>query len=127
MKLLKSANLFAPEPLGVTDLLVAGEQIRWIGLHEGAAPFGIEVRDLGGRTVIPGIIDCHVHVTGGGGESGPASRVPRIQVADITRAGVTTVIGLLGTDDTTRWTSELVAVTRGLPKNSIQPTASRCN
>ncbi|MCH3907081.1 MAG: amidohydrolase family protein [Sphaerochaeta sp.] len=36
---------------------------------------GLQVIDLEGRDVIPGLIDQHVHIIGGGGEDGPESRV----------------------------------------------------
>ena len=49
-----------------------------------------------GKTVLPGFIDPHVHILGGGGEGGPATRAPEIAVEDIVAAGVTTVIGCLG-------------------------------
>src|SRR5438874_9606371 len=65
--------------------------------------------ELGGRRVIPGLIDGHVHVTGGGGEAGLASRVPAITLGALGGAGITTVVGLLGTDGTTRTIAELVA------------------
>jgi beta-aspartyl-dipeptidase (metallo-type) len=64
--------------------------------------------------VIPGLIDCHVHLTGGGGEAGMHTRVPPLQLSRLTSGGVTTAIGLLGTDDTVRTTAELVATARGL-------------
>ena len=38
-----------------------------------AAP-EIEVYDINGAAVCPGIVDTHVHITGGGGEQGPVSR-----------------------------------------------------
>lgn len=70
--------------------------------------------DLGGRRLVPGFIDGHAHVTGGGGESGFGSRVPPVPLGEFTRAGVTSVVGLLGTDDTTRDTRSLLAQTRAL-------------
>jgi beta-aspartyl-dipeptidase (metallo-type) len=72
------------------------------------------VVDLAGARLIPGLIDSHVHVTGGGGESGPASRVPSVLLSALTRGGVTSVVGLLGTDGTTRNVASLVATTLGL-------------
>ena len=55
------------------------------------APRGVptEVLELGGARVIPGLIDAHVHLAGGGGESGPASRVPRLHLQSLSLAGVT--------------------------------------
>ena len=55
-----------------------------------------------------------MHLTGGGGESGPASRVPRLGVSRLTRAGITSCVGVLGTDGTTRTMRDLVATTLGL-------------
>ena len=53
-------------------------------------------------------------MTGGGGESGPASRVPRVALSALTRAGITSCVGVLGTDGTTRNVASLVAATLAL-------------
>ena len=115
MQLLRNADLYDPQPKGRASLLIGGERILWIGDElELPASLGATVRDLEGRRVIPGLIDCHVHLTGGGGEAGMHTRVPPLQLSRLTGGGVTTAIGLLGTDDTVRSTAELVATARGL-------------
>src|SRR5215210_1688502 len=114
--LLRNADLYAPQPQGLKHLLVAGETIVWVGetAPSFTAAHGVEEHDLGGRRVIPGLVDCHVHLTGGGGEAGPHTRVPPLALSRLTAAGVTTAIGVLGTDDTVRSTAELVTTARGL-------------
>ncbi len=121
IQLLRNLDIFAPEPLGVNHLLVAGEQIVWLGpkLPELPGALDVETIDFEGRRAIPGLMDGHVHVTGGGGESGPGSRVPPLGVGDLTGGGITTVVGLLGTDDTTRDTASLLATTRGLASEGV--------
>ncbi len=116
MILLRNADVYAPEPLGVRQLLIAGERVVWLGRDLPPLPpaLGVEEYDLDRRRVIPGLIDGHVHLTGGGGEAGPHTRVPPLALSALTRAGVTTAVGVLGTDDATRTTAELVATTRGL-------------
>jgi len=116
LHLLLNANLFDPEPRGRVHLLLAGEQVVWVGRDVPALPKAIEVeqRDLGGRRVVPGLVDMHVHLTGGGGEAGPHTRVPAIALSRLTTGGVTTAIGVLGTDDIVRTPAELVTVARGL-------------
>jgi len=114
--LLRNADVYAPEPLGIRHLLIAGERFVWLGRDLPPLPpaLGVEEHDLDRRRVIPGLIDGHVHFTGGGGEAGPHTRVPPLALSALTRAGVTTAVGVLGTDDATRTTAELVATTRGL-------------
>jgi beta-aspartyl-dipeptidase (metallo-type) len=116
IELLRNAELYDPEPRGRRHLLVAGERIVWIGTAVPALDKSLRVseRDLGGRRVIPGLIDGHVHLTGGGGEAGPHTRVPPVPLSRLTAGGVTTAIGVLGTDDVIRTTAELVTVARGL-------------
>lgn len=116
MLLLRNATVFAPESLGIQHLLVGGEQILWMGpaLPELPDELGVESIDLGGRRLIPGLVDGHAHLTGGGGEAGPATRVPAPALSHYTRGGVTSVVGVLGTDDVTRSTADLVAAARGL-------------
>ena len=116
MLLLRHATVFAPDALGLQDLLIGGEQILWMGASVGALPSSLGVRelDLEGRVVIPGLVDGHAHLTGGGGEAGPQSRVPAPPLSQYTGAGVTTAIGVLGTDDVTRSTAELVVTARAL-------------
>ncbi len=68
---------------------------------------------------MPGFIDSHVHILGGGGEGGPATRAPEIALEDIVSSGITTVIGCLGTDGTTRHMQSLLAKARGLDTEGI--------
>jgi beta-aspartyl-dipeptidase (metallo-type) len=114
--LLRNAELYDPAPRGRRHLLVAGETVLWVGRDVPALDRALEVAelDLGGRRVIPGLIDGHVHLTGGGGEAGPETRVPPVALSRLTLGGVTTAVGVLGTDDTVRTTAELVTVARGL-------------
>ena len=134
LTLLKNAVAFAPEPLGRVDLLVGGpaaggrilavRPAGTVGALGKVGAFGkvgevgevgeVEEVDLFGARVIPGLIDCHVHATGGGGESGPASRVPPILLSSLTTAGVTSCVGVLGTDVTTRTMRDLVGRILGL-------------
>lgn len=123
--LLRNAELYAPEALGRRQLLLGGGRVLWIGGEHEAAPSGLplEVVDLQGGRVIPGLIDGHVHVTGGGGEGGFASRVPALPLSRYTLGGVTTVIGLLGTDDVARSTRELVAGVMALREEGLSAWA----
>jgi beta-aspartyl-dipeptidase (metallo-type) len=124
LTLLRNAELFAPSPLGRRDVLLAGGRIAAIS-DAGAAleplppQLGAEVHDCAGKRVIPGLIDAHVHVTGGGGEGGFTSRVPPLSLSEFSRAGVTSVVGLLGTDGTTRTMRELVARTYALREEGL--------
>jgi beta-aspartyl-dipeptidase (metallo-type) len=59
-------------------------------------------------------VDGHAHLSGGGGEAGPHTKVPPPFLGRYTAAGVTSVVGVLGTDDTTRTTAELVTAANGL-------------
>lgn len=121
LHLLLNADLYAPEPQGHRHILVAADRIAWIGTERPDVPasVGVEVTDLEGRKVIPGLIDCHVHITGGGGEAGHDTRVAPIAPSHFTRNGVTTVIGLLGTDDVIRTPAEVVVTTLGLRASGL--------
>ncbi len=119
--LIRNAELYDPLPRGRRDLLVAGGSIVWAGAALDALPAGpvVEEIDLGGHRVIPGLVDCHAHITGGGGEAGPHSRVPPVELSRFTGAGITTVVGVLGTDDLVRTPAELVVAARGLTAEGI--------
>ena len=114
--LLKSGEVYAPEAVGVQDVLLAGNRIAAMGSDLGAGPtnWPVEVVDCSGKIVMPGLIDLHTHMTGGGGEAGASTKVPAPYLSSFTTAGVTTAVGLLGTDGTTRSISELLAAARGL-------------
>ncbi len=111
LKLIKNARVFAPADLGVNHLLIAADRIVWLGpdLDDLGLIRPAEVMDLEGQRLIPGLVDGHAHLTGGGGEAGFGSRVPPVPPPHFLDAGITTVVGVLGTDDTTRDTRSLVA------------------
>ena len=114
--LIRGGQVFAPEPLGTKDVLLAGGVIEAV-TDPGRLKIGglePEVVDAAGKSVLPGLIDPHVHILGGGGEGGPATRAPEIRVEDIVASGVTTVIGCLGTDGVTRHMTSLLAKARAL-------------
>ena len=101
--LIRNAFVHSPEPLGLRDIFIAGED-RGSGEPGALRLEGLPVDEVDavGRLVLPGFIDGHVHILGGGGEGGPATRAPEINIEEIAACGVTTVIGCLGTDSVTR-------------------------
>lgn len=118
---LQNANLYDPEPKGLQNILIAAGKIIALQSEPIDLPASLEIDriDLQGAIVTPGFIDGHAHVTGGGGEAGFATQVPPVAMSDFTSAGVTTVVGLLGTDDTTRSVENLVARTYGLREEGM--------
>ncbi|MEC9488469.1 MAG: beta-aspartyl-peptidase, partial [Halanaerobium sp.] len=107
--------------LGRKDILLAGKRIALIAdsipVPEGLGE--VTVIEADGKWVVPGFIDCHVHIIGGGGEGGFHTRTPEIQLSQLTTCGITTVIGLLGTDATTRHMTSLLAKARALDEEGI--------
>lgn len=118
-KILKNAQVFAPENLGKKDVLVVNDTIVAIEDALPALPFETEVIDLAGLSLVPGFVDQHVHITGGGGEGGFATRVPEVMLSELTRHGITSVVGVSGTDDVTRSMPALLAKARGLEEEGI--------
>lgn len=121
MWLLDNLELYAPERVGPRSILVGGSKILQVLKPGAPVPEGwaVERVDCGGLRVVPGFVDSHVHITGGGGESGARSKVPALPLSRYTQNGVTSVVGLLGTDDTTRSTAELLARARGLREEGL--------
>ena len=103
LTLFKNAQTYSPHFLGKNDVLVGGKTILLIKDKIGF-PKDLEVNivECEGLSLIPGLIDSHVHITGGGGEGGPKSRMPELTIEMMVEGGVTTVIGCLGTDGITR-------------------------
>jgi beta-aspartyl-dipeptidase (metallo-type) len=112
--LVKNAQVFGPEPMGIQDLLVVAGKIVLIGKGLEKPPWVKEVLDGEERPLVPGLIDLHVHLLGGGGEAGPASRLPEVTFEELVAAGITTCVGCLGTDDVTRHLEDLLAKARAL-------------
>ena len=120
MYLIKKVHIYAPEDQGTQDVLVGGGQILKIGEELPAEEaYGVEVIDGRGKVLMPGLIDAHVHILGGGGEGGAKTRTPEIMLTDIITGGVTTVVGCLGTDGCTRTMSNLLAKAKGLEEEGI--------
>ncbi|MCD8339209.1 MAG: beta-aspartyl-peptidase [Burkholderiales bacterium] len=114
--LLRKADLFCPEHLGKRDILVIGEKILLVDEIIDVKVPGLEVIDLAGLTVTPGLFDQHIHVLGGGGEGGPVTRAPELNFSELVQAGITGFVGVCGTDSETRPIEALLAKVRALTK-----------
>ena len=119
--LVKGGEVFAPEPLGVKDILILNGKIGSISDPDEISIKGLDVEiiDAADKKIIPGFIDSHVHILGGGGEGGPSTRAPEIRVEEIISSGVTTLIGCLGTDGFTRHMESLIAKAKSLEIEGI--------
>jgi len=109
MLMLRAAEVFAPEALGVQDVLVAGGKILAMG-RELAVPQEwqhlVRVESFPRARLVPGFIDQHVHYLGGG--DGDGARMPELSASAFASAGVTTAVGLLGSDIETKTLPQLL-------------------
>lgn len=118
--LLKNAEIYAPQSIGVNDLLIGGGKILAI------APTVVlpdkkkgEIVDCKRLKITTGFIDAHVHIAGAGGEGGPASRTPEVQLSSFIESGVTSVVGCLGTDGMTRNIESVLMKAKALRSEGI--------
>lgn len=118
MILFKNTHIYGPEDLGINNLIVHNEKIFKITKDIPNFDFD-EVYDCEGMILVPGFIDQHIHITGGGGEGGFQTRVLEIQLSHLVKGGITTVVGLLGTDTVTRSVENLVAKSLSLTNEGI--------
>lgn len=117
MLLVENADVHAPAPRGRTSLLLAGGLIEAIGVDGGAlarAGLELETLDATGCLAMPGLIDPHAHLIGGSGEKGFASQTPELSASELLRGGITTVVGTLGADTSTRTMRALLAKVKAL-------------
>lgn len=121
LTLIKNGEIYGPEYMGQKDILLVGRQIGFLeDTIDAPANFvEMEVIDASGQIVVPGFIDAHVHIIGGGGEGGFKTRTPEIQLTDATLAGITTLVGVIGTDGTTRTMPALIAKAKALEEEGI--------
>ncbi len=123
MKFIQNIDVYAPQHLGQKDVLTVNDKIVKVtdaGTIQGVTLFPeLEIVDGTGKILTPGFIDCHVHVLGGGGEGGFANRTPEATMEGLTKFGVTTVVGCLGTDGIGRDMCALVAKTKGLNEQGM--------
>jgi len=117
--LLKNVEVYAPAAMGHADILAAGGRILRIEPSIQLAPAYVEEADATGLIAVPGFIDGHVHIIGGGGEGGYATRTPELMLSDAIRGGVTTVVGCLGTDGVTRTPAGLLAKAKSLDDEGL--------
>ncbi len=117
--LIKNADVYAPEAAGRCDLLIGGGKLLRMEPDIRIPRKYCEVIEGRNLLTVPGFIDGHVHIMGGGGEGGFATRTPGLPLTDAIRGGVTTVVGCLGTDGHTRNMAGLLAKAKGLEEEGI--------
>lgn len=119
MILLEQIEVYAPEYIGIRDVLIAGKQIIKIAEKISYGNLELKILDGRGKKLVPGFIDQHVHLIGGGGEGGFHTRTPETPFSKLVLGGITTVVGVLGTDSTTRSVENLLAKVKALKTEGI--------
>lgn len=116
-QVIRGAHVYAPEDLGIQDVWMCGDRIIAVGEDPGVR--NASEIDGTGKILVPGFIDGHVHIIGGGGEDGFPSLIPELQMTDCVRYGVTSVVGLLGTDSAVKSVRALIAKTKALRESGM--------
>lgn len=120
LTILKNTNLYKPEYVGKADILLGQGKILAIETELNISGLdNIKVIDCKGKPVTPGLIDQHIHLTGGGGEAGFSSRTPQVTLSRLIKAGTTTTVGVLGTDGISRSPKDLYAKAAALTAEGI--------
>ena len=122
VKIIRNAKVYQPEYAGVKDILILGDKIAAVGENL-KADFGgaLEAEEINGEgmAAVPGFIDSHEHILGGGGEGGFHTRTPEAGLKDLTMNGITTVVGCIGTDGVGRDMTALLAKAHGLENEGV--------
>lgn len=123
LTLFKNVGVYSPLYQGRKDVLVADQRIAAIGDDlcvniSGHSGLVTEING-DGHLLFPGLVDSLVHITGGGGEGGFHTRTPQMQLTDATLGGITTLVGALGTDATTRTLTDLLAKAHALETEGL--------
>jgi beta-aspartyl-dipeptidase (metallo-type) len=121
--IIRNAEVYQPDHAGKKDVLLIDGKIGAVGdgikvTVANAAGLVNEI-DAEGMALVPGFIDSHTHMLGGGGEGGYKTRTPEAVLTDFTMAGITTAVGCLGTDGVTRSMVSLLAKARGLEEEGL--------
>lgn len=121
-KIIRNAIVYNPDKLGKKDVLIVNDKIIAIDDKIEVSSNGVlDVEEINckGKILVPGFIDGHVHILGGGGEGGFSNRTPEATLSILTKAGVTTVVGVLGTDGVGRDMNALLSKARALEEEGI--------
>ncbi|MEW6366286.1 MAG: beta-aspartyl-peptidase [Acidobacteriota bacterium] len=120
LTLFRACELYAPERLGIRDVLIGAGRVLAVDQHI-AEPKDVacEVIPADGLRMIPGLIDVHVHIAGAGGEGGPSTRTPEMQLGQMLKGGITSVIGSLGTDGMTRSVESVLMKAKALRQEGV--------
>ena len=121
MLLIRNANVYSPAPMGRKDVLIEGDKVIKIAdrIAGDYSELNVKTVEAEGKTLVPGFVDQHVHVIGAGGEAGFATRTPEMQISNIVKHGITTIVALHGTDGTARNIEALYAKTCALEEEGI--------
>jgi len=121
--LIEGGEVYSPAHIGRADVLTAGGRIARVGAVDRKAldKLGVpwESVDAAGRLVVPGLIDPHEHLQGGSGEGGFRKQTPEIRVTELVAAGITTVVGCLGVDTTTKTMPGLLGRAKALREDGL--------
>lgn len=118
---IRNAEIYGPKYLGKKDVVIVGDKFEGIYDKVNIPNHFVNINEIDaeGKIMFPGFIDCHVHILGGGGEGGFVTRTPEIMLSDLTTAGITSVVGCLGTDSVCRSVSSLIAKVKSLEEEGI--------
>ena len=109
--LLRGGHVFDPEDRGRQDLLVCHETIVAMApsIDPASLPAPVTVIDASAHHVVPGFVDAHIHLVGGGGAEGFQTRLPELWLSDFARAGITSAVGAPGVDTASKRAETLLA------------------
>lgn len=119
--LLRGGHVFAPDDRGTLDVLLCRDAIAAMApsIDAAALPAPVTVVDVRGQHVVPGFIDQHIHLIGGGGAEGFETRLPELWLSDFARAGITTAVGAPGVDTASKPAETLLAKAYGLDRDGM--------
>lgn len=121
IKIIKNVEVYAPKYLGKKQVVLVGDKVEGVydSLEIPKNFVNITEIDGEGMMLVPGFIDSHVHIMGGGGEGGFNTRTPELGLSEFIKAGITTAVGCIGTDGVTRDMRGLLAKAEALEEEGI--------